>query len=104
MPIRGLRKTKKRILFEMADGSRFYIIGGQDKRPLPDGVACFSPDEMIGILESDVSHEEMKTVIGVKATFPGSRLAEIDLGNKGENLLQKAVREAKKRVSIMNET
>lgn len=65
-PIRALNKATKRILFELADGTRFYLVGGNDRRPLPKGVAGFSPNEMISILNAGTSESDFKEILKIK--------------------------------------
>lgn len=71
LPIRMLDKSPRRILFELADGHRFHLIGGKDRRPLATGVAGFSPREMIQVLQWGVPEEEFQLISRIKARFGG---------------------------------
>lgn len=70
LPIRVLDKSPKRVLFELADGARFYLVGGQDRRPL-NGAAGFSPREMIMVLNHGIEEEAFKALIRLKRFFGG---------------------------------
>ena len=71
LPIRALDKMTKRLLFELSDGSRFYLVGGKDQRPLATGAAAFSPREMIMVLTSGLAEEGFKAIAKIKRVFGG---------------------------------
>jgi hypothetical protein len=71
LPIRALDKMTKRLLFELSDGSRFYLVGGLDRRPLATGAAAFSPREMIMVLTSGLTQDDFKAVAKIKRVFGG---------------------------------
>jgi hypothetical protein len=71
LPIRALERATKRIRWRLDDGKEFFIVGGRDKRPLPSGVACFTPAEVIKIVESDMTLEDFKKIVLVKEKFGG---------------------------------
>jgi hypothetical protein len=71
LPIRALDKMTKRLLFELLDGMRFYLVGGMDRRPPVKGVAAFSPREMILVLTSGLTEEDFKAVAKIKKVFGG---------------------------------
>lgn len=71
LPIRALDKMTKRLLFELADGTRFYLVGGKDQRPLETGAVGFSPREMIMVLTSGLTEDDFKAVARIKRMFGG---------------------------------
>jgi hypothetical protein len=71
LPIRALDKMTKRLLFELADGTRFHLVGGMDRRPLATGVAAFTPREMIQVLTSGLTEEDFKAIAKIKKVFGG---------------------------------
>lgn len=72
LPIRALEKSTKRIRFELADGMQFVIAGGKDRRPRPEGVACFTPYEMVLLLKDPIDEESFKKVCLVKQAGLGT--------------------------------
>lgn len=80
LPIRSLDKMTKRLLFELADGMRFNLVGGMDRRPPATGVAAFSPREMILVLTSGLTEEDFKAVAKIKKVFGGG-IEEITVGH-----------------------
>ena len=66
MPILWFEGATKRVLFELVDGKRFYLVGGRDRRPLPKGVAGFSPREMVLILNAGVDEETFRKLVMMK--------------------------------------
>ena len=77
LPIRALERATKRILWELPNGKRFYIVGGRDRRPLPPGVAGFSPREMIEIINKDLSTEDFMKIIMIKERVGGGTVTAI---------------------------
>lgn len=77
LPIRALRKSTKRIVFELAGGDRFCIVGGKDQREPPDNLPSFSPDEMILALGLGISEREFISILNVKGVFRGSVMGNV---------------------------
>lgn len=71
LPIRAFDKATRRIQFEMADGTRFDLIGGEDRRPLSPGVAGFSPWEVIQALRWGIPEPAFRQIALIKAKFGG---------------------------------
>lgn len=87
LPIRSWEKSTKRILFELKNGERFYLVGGRDDRPRTPGIAHFSPHEMITILKNNLSEENLIAIIKIKKVFGGGVEAVETLGiNCGSTL------------------
>lgn len=77
LPIRSLQQSTKAIVFSLADGKRFWLVGGKCRRPLPQGVAGFSPAEMIEILKYDLSEQALRQIMKIKEELGGGRVIEI---------------------------
>lgn len=77
LPIRSLQGSTKAIVFSLADGKRFWLVGGKCRRPLPQGVAGFSPAEMIEILKYDLDEPAFRQIIMMKEVLGGGRVVEI---------------------------
>lgn len=71
LPIRNWEKSTKRILFELKNGERFYLVGGRDDRPQKKGIAHFSPNEMLTVLKNNLSEEDLISIIKIKKVFGG---------------------------------
>jgi len=80
-----LHKMSIRILIELKTGERFYLIGGKDKRALPDGIPCISPLEMHNILNLGIQEDEFKYLLKIKEHFKGASIYEV-LGVNDERL------------------
>lgn len=79
LPLRPLVKATKNLVFELADGTRFQIIGGKNRRP-HTGAAGFSPGEMMELIKDghEIDEESFKALIKMKEQFgPETRVMEV---------------------------
>jgi hypothetical protein len=77
LPIRSLQQSTKAIVFAFADGKKFWLVGGKCRRPLPQGVAGFTPAEMIEILKYDLNEAALRQIMQIKESMGGGRVIEI---------------------------
>lgn len=77
VPILWFEGATKRVLFGLADGKRFYLVGGRDRRPLPKGVAGFSPREMVLILNGGVDEATFRKFVLMKEKGLVSSITEL---------------------------
>jgi len=77
LPIRSLQQSSKAIVFVLVDGKRFWLLGGKCRRPLPQGVAGFTPREMIEILKWDLPESALREILKIKETMGGGTVVEI---------------------------
>ena len=66
MPILWFESATKRVVFDLSDGKRFYLVGGRDRRPLPKGAAGFSPREMLLILNAGIDEATFRKLVLMK--------------------------------------
>lgn len=82
-PYSKLSESTRRFLVELNDGTRFWIVGGKDQRPILQGQAYFSPGEFLKLSrELDGSVESLRVLVVVKQTFGGKVL---EITKNGEN-------------------
>jgi hypothetical protein len=77
LPIRSFQQSTKAVVFALSDGKKFWLVGGKCRRPLPQGVAGFTPAEMIEILKWDLSEAALRQILQVKEAMGGGRVIEI---------------------------
>jgi len=77
LPIRSFERSTKRVLFELASGKQFYMVGGQDVRPRNKGVAYFTPREMIMVVNKGLDEETFEGLIRMKETGVAGEITEI---------------------------
>lgn len=77
IPISWFERSTKRVLFELSDGKRFYLVGGRDQRPLPKGVAGFSPREMLVVLDYGVDEATFRRLIWMKEKGMATSIGEV---------------------------
>lgn len=79
LKLRSIERSTKNVVMELADGRRFLILGGKNRRPLPKGVAGFTPGEMMKVLNEGVDEESFKGLITLKETFgPDTKIVGVE--------------------------
>jgi hypothetical protein len=70
LPLRPLEGATRNLVLELADGTRFQIIGGKNRRP-HNGVAGFTPGEMLELIKDgqEIDEDSFKTLIKMKEQF-----------------------------------
>jgi hypothetical protein len=77
LPIRYFDRATRRLKFELADGTPFYLIGGKDDRPRTKGVAYFKPREMIMIVNEPLDEQTFRGLIRMKVMGLAEEIVEI---------------------------
>jgi hypothetical protein len=80
LPIRFFDRSTKRVLFELAGGKQFYLLGGKDDRPRLKGVAYFKPREMILVVNEPLDEEAFLGLIKMKEMGLAEEIVEITNG------------------------
>ena len=77
LPIRSFERSTKRILFELAGGKQFYLVGGVDERPHRVGVAHFTPREMIMVVNAPLDEDTFRKLIRMKEMGLAAEIVDV---------------------------
>lgn len=77
LPILALEKSTKNVVIELANGTRFRILGGKSRRPPKEGAAGFTPREMMMVLSAGISEEDFLALIKMREMGLNESIAEI---------------------------
>lgn len=72
-----LEKATKNVVVQLADGTRFDIVGGRSRRPPPKGVAGFTPREMRVLMNGGIDEELFKKLIGMRLRGLADSIVEV---------------------------
>lgn len=85
LPLRPLEGATRNVILQLADGTRFQILGGKNRRP-HSGVAGFTPREMMELIRDgqEIDEESFKALIKMKEQFgPQTTVMEVTQGGGG---------------------